>query len=153
MELEISDEDLSIRHPARVYICGPTSSGKTSLILGLLKHRKTMFDKVFSHIFYCLPESLSQDHHTFVEKLKNIDANINIVSGIPSFSSIGVLEGAKLIILDDMIFEIVKSPAIFEAFTISSSHSSISLIISSQNCFFHGKYRYVFITKYSLKVL
>jgi Cdc6-like AAA superfamily ATPase len=134
-ELDITDEMLSFRHPARIYICGPTSVGKTHMVLDLIKHRKTAFDKDFSHIFYCHPHDTAQDHEVFVTRLKNICPTINLISGLPNFKEISFLEGTKLIVFDDLIFSVVDNEDMFKLMTISSNHSSISVILTSQNLF------------------
>ena len=55
--------DIRIRHPATHLICGPTSSGKTTLAKSLIKNKDVLFNPVPSHViwFYSEDAALPQD--------------------------------------------------------------------------------------------
>ena len=132
---------LQFKCPARIYLAGPTGSGKSSLIVAMIKHREMLFDKEFNTIIFCSPEkNVSQDHQTFMSRLREVCNNIVFMSGLPNFDELSFIEGHKLVICDDLISEIVDSKEMFKAVTVYSNKQNLSLCLTTQNLYLGGKF-------------
>ena len=63
-------------HPFRCIIAGPTSSGKSTFMLKMVEHRKSIFTTELSRIMYCIPahnaalrDGYFKNYKDFVEML------------------------------------------------------------------------------------
>ena len=114
----------------RMLLAGPSGSGKTSWICNFITHRKLLMDTEPAKIIF-----FYQIWQQSYEKLKDIATFIN---GIPTVSDIENLEeyseiGGSLVIIDDQALSINKDIATI--FTVTARHTSVSLILVTQNLF------------------
>ncbi len=141
--------------PSRMLICGPTMAGKSTFALELIKHRKIVYDKDFERIIYALPEDSMHLHQTFLETLKNVYPEIEIVEGLPNINELHLKDDKtpKLLIIDDMMNRTFGSKSMLDLITKDSHHSNCSVIVTCQNIFFPTKYGRTFVRNCSEKVI
>lgn len=113
-------------------IAGPTQSGKTSLLIKIIKNLSTMCDKKVDRIVYCY--SRPQD------SLKELTAyNVELHDGLPDVDHFDAASN-NLLILDDLMEECEKDKSILNMFTVDSHHKNISTFFLTQNLFSKGRY-------------
>lgn len=103
-------------------ICGPSQSGKTSLVRKIIK--QNMFGKDIKKIKWCY----SAFQNWFLE-----EPYIIFEESIPEN-----LDDIDLLIIDDLMFSLDQKVA--SLFTIKSHHSKISVIVILQNVFPRSKF-------------
>ncbi len=141
--------------PSRMLICGPTMAGKSTFALELIKHRNVVYDKDFERIIYALPEDSIHLHQSFLENLRTIYPQIEIVEGLPNINELHLKEdnSPKLLIIDDMMQGTFASKSMLDLITKDSHHSNCSLIVTCQNIFLPTKYGRTFVRNCSEKVI
>ena len=128
----VFQEDLDLfREPGRIYIAGPTASGKSHIIKNLIEVYHVKFDR----IVIC---GSSESNYNFDKELTNTvifrDEFVN-----PYQEKI-TPECRLLIIYDDLYHLVTNDINVLKAHA-AGRHSAISVIISSQNLFSKiGKY-------------
>ena len=128
-KLNVTSNFTRIILPFRMNISGPTMSGKSEFIFSLLKYRDIMFDKVFDRILYCIPAKSTEHHYEYITRLSQFVPNLEVIEGLPKNARDCLLEGEghKLIILDDLVHEMLKSEEIVKIFTVHSHHARVSI--------------------------
>jgi hypothetical protein len=124
------------KHPWSCIIAGLSNSGKTQLLIRIIKQRDLVFDTKFHEIIWCYREvgAIPRD-------LKN-ERIIRFVQGVPSHNDIvsdGDVSKPRLVILDDLQRESSKNDAVVDLFTRGSHHKNISVFAILQNIFNSGK--------------
>ena len=105
----------------RLCLAGPSMAGKSSLILELMKHREIVFATKFERIVFATDENTFEDKKNYLEHLKEICPNVEIMPGLPNLLDLGLLfhpEQPKLIIMDDLADLIVTNKDIMNLFTV-----------------------------------
>ncbi len=100
---------------------GPSMAGKSSLILELLKHREVVFNSTFERIVFTTDEDTFEDKKSYLENLRKVCPEIEIMPGIPNLLDLGLLfqpDKPKLLVMDDMAEMIVKDKAMMGLFTV-----------------------------------
>lgn len=111
-------------------------AGKSVLIKEILRYRRQLFTTEFSAIFYCMPEApFNASTQKYVEELKHICPDIQIIENLPGLELLQSSELPKLFVLDDLMESIFSTPYMSEFFTRTSHHFSNSIIFTSQNYF------------------
>ncbi len=115
-ELHLTDDDLKIKTPSRMYIAGPTLIGKSEFAYSLVHHRELVYDAKFSRIVYCLPDDNIHLHTDFINRLRTTCNFIEIVEGIPDLEALQIKcdKTPKLIILDDLITKTLASSVMLQ---------------------------------------
>jgi len=128
--------DVTLKHPFRCIISGPSSSGKTHLIVNILLYQEYLFSpkrsagKVF--FFY---NTWQQSY----DRIKNFVSNIEFFQGSPTVEQFENLAspymtvGGSLFIIDDGLNQATKD--LEEIFTTKSHHCYASVILVTQNLF------------------
>jgi energy-coupling factor transporter ATP-binding protein EcfA2 len=122
-------------HPSRIMVAGATQSGKTTLVLNMLKHIDTLMDPPPEKIywFYTMPAS--------VAGVPDILPHVKLRHGAPSEDVINniIKDGKpKLIVMDDMqdlILDKKQAPLMKDIFTKISHHGNLSVLLIVQNLF------------------
>ncbi len=155
-ELNVSRTFGKIGCPSRLVIAGPTMSGKSRFALNLVKFRNEVYDSKFERILYCLPASMIHLHSRFIEELREICPQIEIIEGVPDIDGLYLStdkSSHKLILFDDLMQDVFASKKILELITTTSHHSNISVVTICQSLFFASKNRLTFIRNCSEKVI
>ncbi len=141
--------------PSRMLVCGPSMSGKSTFILGLVKHRDLVYDQTFERILYCLPEDALHLHQDFVKEMEIAFPNLEIIEGLPRIHDLHIKDNKnhKLLILDDLMISVFDTQTMVDLITKDSHHCNCSVIITSQNYFHPSKYGRTFVRNCSEKVL
>jgi hypothetical protein len=130
MNLEI--EPHVFKAPFRSIIGGPSMSGKSRLLIDILKANKKYIYPPPDRIVYCY----SRPQSAFTELA---ELNIELVEGIPEIDQFDPAIN-NLIILDDLMTECASNVTILNLFTVDSHHKNISTFLISQNLFAQGKH-------------
>lgn len=85
------------KKPNTLFFClftvvGPTQSGKSSFIFELVKYRDVMFSEKFERIALALPKNSIHQHQGFIDQLTNEFPELEVVEGVPSPRSLGLLD-------------------------------------------------------------
>lgn len=116
--------------PFTAMIAGPTQSGKTTLLLEILKNVDKYVYPRPDRIVYCYSRPQSS-----IRELQNVEKN----EGLPDLDQFDAKIN-NLIILDDLMSECESSKEIVNLFTVDSHHKNISTFILAQNLYSRGKY-------------
>ncbi len=154
-KLSVSKHFGKIMTPSRMLICGPTMAGKSTFALELIKNRHVVYDKDFERIIYALPEDSIHLHQTFLERLRTLYPNIEIVEGLPNINDLHLKDDkiSKLLIIDDMMQSTFSSKTMLDMITKDSHHCNCSLVVTCQNIFLPTKYGRTFVRNCSEKVI
>ena len=106
-------------------IGGPTGSGKTSFVIRLLSHAKTMIYPAPNQIVWCYGEW---------QKIYSTIKNVEFVEGLPDINE---LQPQTLVIIDDLMSE--TDERVTKLFTKASHHRDLSIIYIVQNVFSKNK--------------
>jgi hypothetical protein len=125
--------------PSTFSISGTTGSGKTTWIYNLLAHKDDLFKDQSPHsILYCYGVWQS-----LFNKMEENITNIIFHKGIPNEKIIEDISGNNhhnVIILDDLMQDVVKTPEIETLFSRGAHHKKLTIIYINQNMFCQGKY-------------
>jgi A32 protein len=131
--------DYTLKAPFGLVISGMPQSGKSTLTEKLLTRRNeiitTLDGKPIEKITYCYTEHQPE----FFNKLKHQVPEMEFHRGLPESFADGSDE-PSIVVLDDLMDEASKSDNTCAAFTRTSHHRNVSLIILTQN-FFHKNLR------------
>ena len=154
--VEVSDEFVKIKCPARMVVAGPSMIGKSRFAMKLVQFRNDVFNEKFDRILYALPESSLHLHQNFLENLREVCSFVEIVEGLPDIDSLNLgteKSSHKLLIMDDLMSKAFASSKILELVTSTSHHSNISVVIICQSIFLPAKHRLTLIRNCSEKVI
>jgi ABC-type dipeptide/oligopeptide/nickel transport system ATPase subunit len=114
-----------LHHPFTKVVAGPSSCGKTTVVIRLLERREQFCDIVFTNIVWCHSEINAPDHLW----------NVTFVKGLPEFENPD--NKPTFIVLDDLM-DTVYSTNVSQLFTKGSHHRNISRVLITQNLFHQG---------------
>ena len=117
-------------------VSGTTSSGKTSWVFKLLKHKDVMFETAPEKILYC--HAIEQP--LFLEMEKTLPS-IKFHKGLPSEELIEEYSHSKtcnIIVLDDLMDSVVSNAAMEKLFTLGAHHRRLIIIYLNQNLYCQG---------------
>lgn len=125
----------NFKHPTTVLIAGPTQAGKTEFVIKLLKEIDTLLQPNPERIIW----AYGQKNEKQMEKIEQINPNIEFCEGFPSLDSIDSSKN-NLLILDDLMDEIGKNSDCSNLFTRGSHHKNITVFAIIHNLFNQQKY-------------
>lgn len=125
--------DLRFKHPATIFVNGPTSCGKTVLVRKILKFHKKIFNikkeyKKFK-VLWCHGQEQAC-HKVPISK----DVEVTYYKGFPSQTLIERKQ-FHMIIIDDLMNESKRDNTSINLFTKGSHHMNVSVLFISQNIF------------------
>ena len=134
--LESHCDNIMFYSPTTITLSGSTGSGKTSLLLEILKYRDELFSSPPKKIMYCY--GVWQEMYDKMEQ----DLGIQFHEGLPSEQIIDEFVDSKhnMIIFDDLMDQVVDSCEVQHLFTRGSHHKNLTIIFINQNLFCQGKY-------------
>lgn len=122
-----SDKDLKFKHPFGMIIAGPSSSGKSTLLLKFIAEAAELIHPPPASILYCFGEL--SDTVPFLQR-----SGINIYSGVPPADLIKKMTKPLLLILDDLLLTISEQQ-LSEYYLKDSHHQNFSIIFVTQALF------------------
>src|SRR5579859_1420099 len=91
-----------IKLPGTVLIAGPTRSGKTSLVVDILKKADWLIIPSPKEIYW----HYGIEQHDLLSQLKNVSIPITFQKGMPNFDAMSLdVQKPKVLVLDDLISE------------------------------------------------
>jgi hypothetical protein len=126
--MELFDSQI-FQTPFTAQLSGPTSCGKTSLLIKILQNINLVCDKPPQRIVYC--------YNKFQEIFKQVPG-LELHEGLPIIETFDSSIN-NMIILDDLMEESESNPEIQKLFTVDSHHKNISIFLITQNLFSKGK--------------
>lgn len=115
--------------PFRLIISGPSFSGKTCLVLNIIKNREQLFDgPSIKHLVWCCKNK------SFVPEEIARMPMVEIYEGLADLND---LKPHTLLVIDDLMSTL--SNEILDVFTVHSHHLNISIILIVQNLFHQNK--------------
>lgn len=126
--------------PASVQLVGPTRSGKTVLAMEILRNASTMYTVPPKEIVYAYGV-----YQKVFGKLEEEIENLTLHEGLPDRELINKMGSEDshhhaLLVLDDLLDEVCKSPEMCSLFTRDVHHRRISVIMISQNVYHQSRY-------------
>ena len=135
--LNLSKDALKIKTPARILMSGVSGSGKTTMILSLIKNMAEHFDKTFEYVYLCIPNNSSGFMQDTLDQYKAASPFITVREGLlPDFSHLTSKQGSVLLVIEDLYLEALKSESFCNLTTFSSRKCNVSIILTSQNLTF-----------------
>nr|CAD2204666.1 unnamed protein product [Meloidogyne enterolobii] len=125
--LAFSNKDLKFKLPFGMIISGPSSSGKSTLLLKLISEASDLIEPKPKSILYCFGEM-----NNIVPLLQK--SGVDVFAGVPPEDLIKKYPKPLLLILDDLILS-VDEKYLSELFTKKSHHQNFSVIFVTQNLF------------------
>lgn len=123
----ISDEEIKFKIPFGAIISGSSNTGKTQLLLKLLKNSDVMFTPPAKDFLYCYGQ-----YGSHIVELQNLGVKVH--SGVPPDWLLERLEKPFILILDDLI-DSVDQKTLSSYFTRRSHHENFGIIVVTQNLF------------------
>jgi hypothetical protein len=129
------------QHPARVLVCGESGSGKTNLVINILKNNWMSYNK----LVLCVknPESWQHFIDLSIEKLTDADVDpddyISLIEEITSPSDIPTIEslpGGKvqtIVVFDDLVMEGKPINDAIARYWVRSRHRNVSPFYLTQD--------------------
>ncbi|KAL3110283.1 hypothetical protein niasHT_012701 [Heterodera trifolii] len=123
----INESELAFPIPSGIIVSGPSSSGKTQLVLRLLRHANVMFDPPPKAIVWAYGE-----YSTQIPELER--QGVVPHAGAPSDEMLKKLPKPCLIVYDDLMGDI-EAKKLADLYTKKSHHNNFSVIFLTQNLF------------------
>nr|CAD2200845.1 unnamed protein product [Meloidogyne enterolobii] len=123
----IPHKDLKFKIPFGMIISGPSSSGKSTLLLRFISEAANLIEPKPKSILYCFGEMSN-----IVPILQK--SGVSVYSGVPPEDLIKKYQKPLLLILDDLLMSIDEK-YLSELFTKKSHHQNFAVIFVTQNLF------------------
>ncbi|KAL3090511.1 hypothetical protein niasHT_027002 [Heterodera trifolii] len=123
----INESELAFPIPSGIIVSGPSSSGKTQVVIRLLRHANVMFDPPPKAIVWAYGEYSAQ-----IPELER--QGVVPHAGAPSDEMLKKLPKPCLIVYDDLMGDI-EAKKLADLYTKKSHHNNFSVIFLTQNLF------------------
>ena len=117
-------------HPARVLLCGPTKSGKTTFIRNLLLHPQVTYEA----LYICAYRLDQPVYREIVDSFKARGLPVHTYTGIPEEPIEFDPTSKNCLIVDDLIEEAERSRYMGHLLRDGSHHDNCTLILVSHWC-------------------
>ena len=121
-----------LRHPFTAVMAGPSQSGKSTLLLNMLRDQKRAFGTTFPQITVCF----SRQQDLYKEMASVVETPIKFIHGLPE--DLRPPTGSLLILDDLMNFSKATDRTIESFFIKNSHHYSVSVVYLIQNIFYQS---------------
>lgn len=137
----LGEDGLKLKTPFAMMIAGPSQSGKSEFMFNLVKFRHDVCTGDFSRIIYCQANSYAHKNQKFFQKLQAEFPQIELCHSLPDINALhlNLNNLPKLILIDDMMREVVKSDQMSDLVANDVHSFNISVAFSFQNYFARGK--------------
>lgn len=126
----------SVNHPSPFIFAGATGTGKTLLILDIIRHRHAIFKNKIDSIIYCyeIYQSVFDEFSSYVTFNKGLIADYERTFNDPSKN--------YLLVIDDLLTSLSPKEGedLAKLFSVYSHHLKINTFLISQNLFFQNKH-------------
>lgn len=126
-------ENLQFKHPFNALISGPSQCGKTTILRKILENHKETINGV-GHDILKVVWCYGKWQCYYEKSLNNVE--IKYINDVPTEEDV---EGWDIIVLDDLMHKIEKSPYISVLFTAGTHHDKQSVIVLTQNFYNKGE--------------
>jgi hypothetical protein len=123
----VVERDLKFKLPFGMVISGPSSSGKTTFLIKLLKERSELIDPPPKTVLYCYGQY--HENIPFLQKM-----GIKVHRGPPTDEVLTSMGKPLLLVLDDLL-TIIDEKLLSDLFIKKSHHQRIGVIFLTQNLF------------------
>ena len=131
----VDDALVKFKCPATWMICGPTSSGKTTLVKQILLNAAGLFEVPPHQIIYSY--SIWQPLY---QELQDRIRNITFIQGLPCEEDFKANNGLHSIcVIDDNMSHASESKMVEDLFCIRSHHLNWTTMVVVQNIYYRGK--------------
>lgn len=128
-----------IQRNAAICVCGPSLSGKSHLIMNILKNADRLYEQVFDKVYWFYGENTSMINR-LPREIPNI--HFTFIEGLPEdFTPYIHPNEYSLFVIDDLMNQACDSKAVLDLFTNKVQHSDLSCYLSMQTCMASGKLR------------
>lgn len=135
----VSENELKLSIPSGIIVSGPSSSGKTELVLKILRNAYELFDpppkaigkRVKLNLYYFIVWSYGE-FSSLIPALER--EGVIVQAGLPSDDSMSKIPRPFILVLDDLMGEI-DPKRLADLFTKKNHHNNFSVIFISQNLF------------------
>jgi hypothetical protein len=124
------------KHPTTAAVTGPSQVGKSQYVIKILKNLDFLMKTDPSQIIW----SYGVKNEKQMNQISEINPDIEFIEGIPEKNMFCNPVDDTLLILDDLMDEIGKSPAISKLFTMDSHHCNTSVISIQHNLYNKEKF-------------
>jgi len=130
---------IRMKYPCTTILAGATCSGKTTWMTRLLAEKQQVFEEGAPtwHVLYCYGV-----YQKAYEEMELVMDDILFQQGLPSEEDLNRLtahDGRKILVLDDLAAQCVKSPEIEALFTRGMHHRDVAVVMILQNLYQTGK--------------
>jgi hypothetical protein len=126
--------NITLQHPSRFIIYGPSGSGKSSFVEKILLYQNNLFGFDFEKIIYCSGQVFPNfDYVNNRKMIKTQTLDKNILMSIDENKK-------NIIIIDDNMHVMTNDILISDLFTKISHHKNITVVLILQNLFPKSKY-------------
>ena len=134
LEREVtSKEDIQFKHPFNSLFSGPSQSGKTTVLRKILEnHKETIcgINKNIIKVVWCY----GKWQKYYDQSLTGVE--FKYINDMPNEEDV---KGYDIIVLDDLMHRIDKSPYISILFTAGTHHDKQSVVVLTQNYYQKGE--------------
>ena len=130
-----NDKDMKLQTPFKLLISGPSGCGKSYLTQQIIQNN--YFDKEMSEVILCVPKNSLHLLSESLSMYRTCCPKIQIFEGLidPSALHLYSTIHQKLIIFDDMAFQLFDDPRINDLMVFSARKANFSSIIITQNLY------------------
>jgi hypothetical protein len=121
-----AERHIPFKHPCTVLVCGPSKSGKTSLVVSILNNHETLLPALPLTRRVAWLSGTRIDNKQFDTSL-----NLKLISALPRS-----LKDIDVLVVDDQLAELAGSSALANIFTKASHHQNVSVFLLSQQLFY-----------------
>ncbi len=122
------DIETRFRVPFRAVISGPSMAGKSVFCLKLVENLDAMVTEKIDKIIFCYSE--------WQPSYSRLPSGVVLNEGPPNLDELKSDKSSKLVVLDDLMDVISKTPALTTLFVKGSHHWNLSIIFLVQNLFY-----------------
>lgn len=122
--------DFRLENDSTMIISGPSKSGKTSLVVELLRRKGSIFRHPIRNVYWFHGAAQGQVHDMLSHEL-----GVVMKHGIPSQEDLESLERYDLLVLDDLQNEMKQDAHITSLFLKQSHHKHYFVIVLQQNIY------------------
>lgn len=131
--------DARLKNPSTFIVSGPSQSGKTSLVVDILKNGSTLFED---------PRCLQQVYYFYkqwqpkYDEMQRSGLNVEFIQRLPNvaqirdYATVLASSGGCVMILDDFMQEVSKDISVL--FSALSHHLKITTFLLTQNLFYRN---------------